>query len=201
MPDTNRPPNVTSMAHFFSKSRTEFWLAQMLTQRMVEQTGKDPLPPLLRQEIATFVSRLNHCTYCTASHSADVEILGGDVDAISAAAGNLRDAPIDAKKRALFAFVRKIVDSPDEFGEADWHEAMDAGWRNDELESAIYVAAWYQFMNTIATGNLIPATDRETALALARSRQKPEMYDELIGKLEKLVKRKVVLTIEEQGAS
>lgn len=186
------------MAHLFTRSRTEFWLAQMLTQRMVEQMGVDPLPPLMRQEIATFVSHLNHCTYCTASHSADVEILGGDVAAISAAARNLRNAPFDAKKRALFAFVRKIVESPDEFGKADWREAMDAGWQNDELESAIYVAAWYQFMNTIATGNLIPATDRKTALALARSRQKPEMYDELIGKLEKVIKRKVVLSIVEQ---
>ena len=186
------------MAHFFSKSRTEFWLAQMLTQRMVEETGNDPLPPLLRQEIATFVSRLNHCTYCTASHSADVEILGGDVEAMAQAAADLDTAPLDEKMRALFAFLRKIVDSPGNFGESDWHEAMDAGWRNDELESAIYVAAWYQFMNTIATGNLIPATDRETALALARSRQKPGMYQELVDKLEKIIKKRVVLHIEDR---
>lgn len=185
------------MVHFFTKSRTEFWLAQMLTQRMVEEMGKDPLTPLLRQEIATFVSHLNHCTYCSASHSADVEVLGGDVDAVAQAAGDLGTAPFDDRKRALFAFVKKIVKSPETFGKDDWHEAMDAGWRNDELESAIYVAAWYQFMNTIATGNLIPATDKETALALARSRQKPEMYDELVTKLEKLTKRKVVLMIED----
>ncbi len=198
MSERNQPPNVTSMAHFFTRSRTEFWLAQMLTQRMVEQTGDDPLPPLLRQEIATFVSHLNHCVYCLASHSADVEILGGDVDAVSAAAADLDRAPLDDKMRALFAFVKKVVDSPDTFGEGDWHAAMNAGWRNDELESAIYVAAWYQFMNTIATGNLIPATDRKTALALARSRQKPEMYTELIARLEKLIGKRVVLKVEDR---
>jgi uncharacterized peroxidase-related enzyme len=186
------------MAHFFTESRTEFWLAQMLTQRMVEETGDDPLPSLLRQEIATFVSHLNHCVYCSASHSADVEILGGDVDLISQAASDLGAAPMDEQKRALFGFVKKLVDSPDEFGEQDWLQAMDSGWRADELESAIYVAAWYQFMNTIATGNLIPTTDKETALKLARSRQKPEMYQELVDKLEKLIKKKVVLTIEDR---
>lgn len=197
MSDSQQPPSVSSMAHFFARSRTEFWLAQMLTQRMMEDKGDDPLSPLLRQEIATFVSRLNLCTYCTASHSADVEILGGDADTIAQAAADLNAAPLDAKKRSLFEFVNKLVDSPGTFAEQDWHEAMDAGWRNDELESAIYVAAWYQFMNMIATGNLIPATDRETALALARSRQKPEMYGELVTKLEKLIKKKVVLTIED----
>jgi uncharacterized peroxidase-related enzyme len=186
------------MAHFFTKSRTEFWLVQLLTQRMMEQMGNDPLAPLLRQEIATFVSHLNHCVYCSASHPADVEILGGDVDAVVKAAIALRTAPLNDKKRALFTFVKQLVDSPDTFGERDWHRAMDAGWRNDELESAIYVAGWYQFMNTIATGNLIPATDKETALALARSRQKPEMYDELIGKLEKLIRKRVVLTVEDR---
>lgn len=199
MAEYDQLPDVSSMAEFFARSRTEFWLVQMLVQRMQEQLGDDPLPPLLRQQIATYVSHLNQCVYCSASHSADVEILGGDVDAVAQAATDLAAAPLDDKMRALFGFVKKIVGSPGEFGERDWHDAMHAGWRNDELESAIYVAAWYQFMNTIATGNLIPATDRETALALARSRQKPEMYDKLVTRLEKRIGKKVVLTIEDRG--
>lgn len=184
------------MADFFTKSRTEFWLAQMQTQRMMEQMGKEPLPPLLRQQIATFVSRLNQCVYCSASHSADVDVLGGDGLAIEQAILDLDAAPVDDKQRELFRFVRTLVTSPNEFGERDWHRAMDAGWRNDELESAIYVAGWFQFMNTIATGNLIPATDRKTALELARSRQKPEMYKELVDSLEELLGKKVSLSIE-----
>jgi uncharacterized peroxidase-related enzyme len=195
---SNLPPNVKSMADFFTKSRTEFWLAQMQMQRMQEQLGNDPLPPLLRQQIATFVSRLNQCVYCSVSHSADVEILGGDVDAIKLAAADLDAAPLDDKTLGLFSFVRKLVKSPDEFGEDDWRRAMESGWRNDELESAIYVAAWFQFMNTIATGNLIPATDKDTALELARSRQKPEMYKGLIDSLERLIGKTVSLTIEDQ---
>ena len=195
--DSSLPPNVNSMADFFTKSRTEFWLAQMQTQRMHEQLGNEPLPPLLRQQIATFVSRLNQCVYCSVSHSADVEILGGDVDAIKQAAADLEAAPLDEKMLGLFGFLRKIIKSPDKFGEHDWRQAMDSGWRSDELESAIYVAAWFQFMNTIATGNLIPATDKDTALELARSRQKPEMYKELVDKLEKLIGKTVSLTIED----
>ncbi len=196
MTGSTSPPNVSSMADFFTKSRTEFWLAQMKTQRMQEQLGNDPLTPLLRQQIATFVSRLNDCVYCSASHSADVEILGGDVDAIADATVDLNAASLDEKTRALYKFVRTIIKSPDTFGEQDWQDAMDAGWRSDELESAIYVAAWFQFMNTIATGNLIPATDTETALALARSRQNPEMYDELVNSLEELIGKTVSLNIE-----
>jgi len=186
------------MADFFTRSRTEFWLAQMQTQRMQEQLGKDPLPTLLRQQIATYVSRLNECVYCSASHSADVEILGGDVDAIADAAVDLDTASLDDKTRALYKFVRTIIKSPEAFGENDWQQAMDSGWRNDELESAIYVAAWFQFMNTIATGNLVPETDRETALKLARSRQKPEMYEGLVKSLEEQIGKTVSLNIEEK---
>ena len=198
MTGNNLPPNVASMAEFFTKSRTEFWLAQMQTQRMVEQLGTDPLPPLLRQEIATFVSHLNQCVYCSVSHSADVDLLGGDVDAIAEAAVDLDAAPLDEMTRNLFRFVRSMIESPEEFGEHDWRKAMDSGWRNDELESAIYVAAWFQFMNTIATGNLIPATDAETALALARSRQKPEMYKGLVDSLEEQIGKTVSLNFEDK---
>ena len=196
MTASNTPPEVSSMADFFTKSRTEFWLVQMQSQRMVEQLGNDSLPPLLRQQIATFVSRLNQCVYCSASHSADVDILGGDALAIEQAVSNLDAAPIDDKDRELFRFVRALVTSPDDFGEGNWNRAMKAGWRNDELESAIYVAAWFQFMNTIATGNLIPATDRATALELARSRQKPEMYKELVDSLEEQIGKKISVNIE-----
>ncbi len=184
------------MADFFTKSRTEFWLAQMQTQRMQGKLGNDPLSPLLRQQIATFVSRLNECVYCSASHGADVEILGGDVDAIADATVDLDAASLDDKTRALYKFVRTIIKSPEAFGEDDWRQAMDSGWRNDELESVIYVVAWFQFMNTIATGNLIPATDKDTALELARSRQKPEMYKELVDSLEELIGKKVTLNVE-----
>ena len=196
MTASNTPPEVSSMADFFTKSRTEFWLVQMQSQRMVEQLGNDSLPPLLRQQISTFVSRLNQCVYCSASHSADVDILGGDALAIEQAVSNLDAAPIDDKDRELFRFVRALVTSPDDFGEGNWNRAMKAGWRNDELESAIYVAAWFQFMNTIATGNLIPATDRATALELARSRQKPEMYRELVDSLEEQIGKKISVNIE-----
>lgn len=195
---SNSPPHVTSMADFFAKSRTEFWLVQMQSQRMVEQLGNDRLPPLTRQQIATFVSGLNRCVYCSASHSADVDILGGDPLVIEQALADLEAAPLDDKDRELLRFVRTLVTRPHNFGVGDWNRAMNAGWRNDELETAIYVAAWFQFMNTIATGNLIPATDRKTALALARARQQPEMYKALVDSLEELIGRTIRITIQDR---
>ncbi len=196
MSNSNRPPDVSSMADFFHKSRPEFWLANMQNQKMMEQLGKDPLPALLRQQIATYVSRLNECVYCSSSHACDVEILGGDVDAIDQAVRNLDTAELDDKMRELFRFVRTLVSSSGQFGEVDWQQALDAGWRSDELESAVYVASWFQFMNTIATGNLIPATDKETALELAQSRQQPEMYEVLVNSLEEQIGKTVRLKIE-----
>lgn len=198
MTDSNTLPDVSSMPDFFSQSRPEFWLANIQNQKMVEQLGLDPLPPLLCQQIATYVSHLNECVYCSSSHACDIEILGGDVDAIDQAVRNLDTAQLDDKTRELFRFVRTLVSSSGLFGKADWRQALDAGWRNDELESAIYVAAWFQFMNTIATGNLIPATDRETAREVARSRQQPERYAALVNSLEEQIGKTVRLTIEDR---
>lgn len=198
MTSSNTLPDASSMADFFSKSRPEFWLANIQNQKMMQRLGADPLPQLLRQQIATYVSRLNECVYCTSSHACDVEILGGDVDAIEQAVCNLNTAQLDDKTRELFRFVRTLVSSSGLFGKADWSQALDAGWRSDELESAVYVAAWFQFMNTIATGNLIPATDKETALELARSRQRPERYEALVKSLEEQIGKTVRLTIEDR---
>jgi len=47
------------------------------------------------------------------------------------------------------------------------------------------VTAQFQFMNTIATGNLIPATPLQVARDLAAKRQGPEGYGVVVREIER----------------
>ena len=198
MTDSNTLPDVSSMPDFFSQSRPEFWLANIQNQKMVEQLGLDPLPPLLCQQIATYVSHLNECVYCSSSHACDIEILGGDVDAIDQAVRNLDTAQLDDKTRELFRFVRTLVSSSGLFRKGDGPRPAEADERHAEPESPCSVAAWFTYMNPLATGTLCRATDRETDREVARSRQQPERYAALVNSLEEQIGKTVRLTIEDR---
>lgn len=196
MPMSNMLPNFSSMADFFLKSRAIYWLTTMLSRGHVNHTIDEPLTPLTREQIAAYVSRLNNCSYCSLSHGCDVSILGGDVDLIDQAIVDLDVAPLDDKLRELFRFIRSLVDTPDQFGAADWQKAMDAGWQAKELESAIYVVGWFQYMNTLATGNLIPATPEELAMDLAQQRQRDGGYAQLCQEIQQEIGKNVSVKVD-----
>lgn len=200
--DTGRtPPRFESMIDFFARSRPVYWLTSLLTRRAIAAHVEEPLAPLTQEQIATFVSRLNHCSYCARSHACDVEVLGGDLAAIDAAVTDLDAAPLDDRLRALFRFVRALVREPDTFGPADWERALVAGWSAAELEAAVYVTAQFQFMNTIATGNLIPATPLEVARDLAARRQGPEGYGVVVREVEQRSGVRVRVNVEVTAAA
>lgn len=185
MSATPAVPRYESMIDFFSRSRPAYWLTTLRTRGALAGHVDEPLPALVQEQIATFVSRLNHCSYCTRSHGCDVEVLGGELAAIEAAAADLDSAPLDEKLRALLRLVRTLVLQPQEFGAQHWQQALDAGCSARELEAAIYVTAQFQFMNTIATGNLIPATPLQVARDLAEKRQGPEGYGVVVHEVER----------------
>jgi hypothetical protein len=54
-------------------------------------------------------------------------------------------------------------------------------------------------VNTFAIGNLLPATNKETALELVRSGQKSHMVKELVAALEKLLGKAISPEIKNTG--
>ncbi|MFQ5661055.1 MAG: carboxymuconolactone decarboxylase family protein [Gammaproteobacteria bacterium] len=189
-------PRFSSFIDFFANSRTLYWLTTLLSRRAIDHAIDDPLTPLLKEQIAAYISRLNHCSYCSLSHGCDVKVLGAEVGPIDEAVADLEQAPLDDKLRELFRFLRTLVRHPDEFAETDWRRALDSGWQRSELESAIYVAGWFQYMNTLVTGNLIPATSMETAMDLARQRQGPGGYSDTIQFLQQQIGKQVSVSVE-----
>lgn len=60
---------------------------------------------------------------------------------------DLDTAPVSAKDRVLYAFVKKMVGDSLSIGEADVAVAREAGWSDEALYDAITVVALFQFYN------------------------------------------------------
>lgn len=141
------------------------------------------------------MSRLNNCNHCSRSHGCDVDIFGGSAEVLDLAVVDLDAAPMDNKLREMLRFIPKIVSSPDEFGQVDWRKALNAGWERAKLEAAMYQAGQFQFMNTIAIGNIIPATPLEIAMDLTRERHGEKGYGAIVDMIEKLTRTDVEVSV------
>jgi hypothetical protein len=60
---------------------------------------------------------------------------------------DLDTAPISAKDRALYAFIKKMVHDSTTIGQADVDVARKAGWTDEALYDAITVCSLFQFYN------------------------------------------------------
>lgn len=61
-----------------------------------------------RELIATYVSALNACTFCTGAHRAYAEVFGIDGALIDALIADFDTAPVDAKLRPILAYAAKL---------------------------------------------------------------------------------------------
>jgi hypothetical protein len=73
--------------------------------------------------------------------------LNGDRDLIQSILNDLDSAPISAKDRALYAFIKKMVHDSTTIGQADVDVARKAGWSDEALYDAITVCSLFQFYN------------------------------------------------------
>ena len=73
--------------------------------------------------------------------------MNGDRDLIQSILNDLDTAPISAKDRALYAFIKKMVHDSTTIGQADVDIARKAGWSDEALYDAITVCSLFQFYN------------------------------------------------------
>ena len=71
----------------------------------------------------------------------------GDRDLIQSILTDLDSAPISAKDRTLYAFIRKMVHDSTSIGQEDVDIAHKAGWSDEALYDAITVCSLFQFYN------------------------------------------------------
>jgi uncharacterized peroxidase-related enzyme len=115
--------------------------------------GENTLSRGERELIAAYVSNLNECEFCQASHSmfAALQLEGGQalVDQVKREPAA---APIDDKLRALLAVAAKVKADGRSVSEADVAEARKHGATDTEIHDTVLIAAAFCMYNRYVDG-------------------------------------------------
>lgn len=109
--------------------------------------GPSPFGEGQRELIAAYVSSLNGCGFCRASHSAVAERFGEPKERLEALLDDLDTADVPDAMRPVFGFVNKLNEAPAEVGQADVDAVLDAGWDEDAVIHAALVCGFFNLMN------------------------------------------------------
>lgn len=170
MPFFKSLPADAGVAHVYRAHIDEYrpWI-QMGDKVM---TGDSPLTRAERELIATFVSGLNGCDYCRASHVATMTALGLDAPLIDQLVADIDGADVSDKLKPILKYCRKLTLSPAQLSPEDAEAVFAAGWDETALHSAIAVTCRFNFMNRLVMGHGLAAPDAEKASRLAKARVK-----------------------------
>lgn len=113
----------------------------------------DPSPLTVAQFelIATVVSAVNGCGYCVAHRGAALAAALGDPALARAVARDYREANIAARDRVLLDYAVALTCEPSERKLEDIERVREYGFDDVALLKATEIAAYYNFINRIAS--------------------------------------------------
>ncbi|TAJ23668.1 MAG: peroxidase [Nitrospirae bacterium] len=114
--------------------------------------GPSPFTEGEREVLAAYVSRLNHCAFCEASHTEVAVKYGYDRMVIQQLALDLTHADVAERLKPVFHYVRKLTLAPDQVDQADVMALYEAGWDETAVTHAALVCAYFSFMNRWVDG-------------------------------------------------
>lgn len=138
----------------------------------VVMNGESALGKAERELIATYVSALNGCEYCTVSHGATMASLGIAADVVAGLVEDIDTADIPDRLRPVLEFCRKLTLEPAKIAQADADAVFAAGWDEQALHGAIAVTCRFNFMNRLAMAHGLAPLEPARAERLAEHRQK-----------------------------
>jgi uncharacterized peroxidase-related enzyme len=114
-----------------------------------------------RELIATYVSHLNRCTFCAATHGAVARHHLGDDDLVRQVAADPEAAPISAKLKALLRIAAKVRQDGRTVTGEDVAAARREGATDVELHDTVLIAAAFCMFNRYVDGLATWAPDDE----------------------------------------
>jgi uncharacterized peroxidase-related enzyme len=132
--------------------------------------GESSLERGERELIAAYVSSLNECEFCRASHSAFAALqLEGGMDVVQEVERDPAAAPISAKLRALLAVAAKVAADGRSVTSEDVEAARAEGATDVEIHDTVLIAAAFCMYNRYVDGlaTLTPS-DPQAYEAMAR---------------------------------
>lgn len=114
--------------------------------------GPSPFTEQERELIAAYVSSLNHCEFCRASHIEVGRHYGTPDDLIDDLMKGIHNAPIDERIKPVLSYVRMLTLAPGRVTQSDVTALYDAGWDAAAVSHATLVCAFFSFMNRWVDG-------------------------------------------------
>ncbi|MGA8086201.1 MAG: peroxidase-related enzyme [Terracidiphilus sp.] len=111
-----------------------------------------------KELIATWISQLNACPYCTDSHGFFLVAHGvAKETAQSLAAGNLDAAGLSESETQLLRYLEQVNKASFKTTRSDVLVLIASGWSEEQIAEAVHVAAMLAFCNTVANAFGLPS--------------------------------------------
>lgn len=132
--------------------------------------GPSPLSQGERELILAYAAGVAGCAFVYAAHSEVAYAWGVERGVLDQLLKDPEKAPVEARLKALLAFVHKLTLTPSEMSQADADAVFAAGWEEKALHDAIAVTARATFMQRLVEGHGFIPLSREVAAEHAKRR-------------------------------
>jgi uncharacterized peroxidase-related enzyme len=159
MPHINLPPGLPGIRGLMVwRPETALPLNRLAEQLL--RAGDSPLSPGERELIATYVSSLNKCHYCTSTHAAIARhMLDNNAALIDSVLQDPEMAPVSDKLKALLAIAAKVQQGGRFVEDTDIQRARNAGADDVEIHDTVLIAAAFCMFNRYVDGLATYAPD------------------------------------------
>jgi uncharacterized peroxidase-related enzyme len=151
MPHLPLPENLAGIVSLFAFRPETAQALNGIAEILLK--GDESLSAWERELIATYVSHLNACKFCTRSHAAMVIALrNGDEALVEAVKQDYTTAPIRKKLKALLAIAARVQGDARRVSEADVTRAREAGASDRDIHDTVLIAAAFCMFNKYVDG-------------------------------------------------
>jgi len=138
------------MPDIILRKRNRYKHMDAFTQNVLR--GPSELSVQEREIIATLVSALNACQYCTGVHREVALLFGMDEGLIQALLDNIDTAPVSDKFKPILRYVKKVTLTPAKAVQSDVDAILQAGWSEQTVEDTVAITALFNYYNRLMDG-------------------------------------------------
>lgn len=146
----------SSMLDVILRKRRRYKHMDAFTHQLLR--GPSELSFYERELLATFVSALNACTYCTGVHHEVALIYGIKPALLSQLIDDMDKAPIDDRLIPILKYVKKLTLTPSKAVQTDVDHITAAGWSEKTVEDVVAITAIFNYYNRLMDGLGIKGT-------------------------------------------
>ena len=105
-----------------------------------------------RELVATAVSVINGCEYCTNHHAVALGKYWGDEERLDRFVENLEAVDLSDRKRAMVDYAVDLTEAPEEVDAGDIEQLRETGLDDEEILAVAMVVGYFNFVNRLAEG-------------------------------------------------